>query len=446
MSNVMSNAMSNVRWIVRATALVLLALPFGNAGQSQADATTTSYEVGGIRVIHRRASNEIVAANLYLLGGSRQVTFENAGIEPLILAASERGSARFTRDQLRSVQARTGANVVVNPERDWTLYGLRTTVAAFRESWAAFADRLVAPTLDDAGVAAERYQLISALGQLADSPDGWAEHLADSVAFQGHPYGIDPRGTIASVTALNAAALREYHRTQFVRSRILLVVVGNLERALVDSAITATLARLPAGSYRWTLPDTIPRRPSTVHRVSRPLPTNYLVGYAPGPRADDPDFEALRVASAILSGRLFAEVRSRQSLTYAVSAPFVERAVGAVGLYVSTTDPLAAVNAMRAEIGNLQDYRVDAGALTQLIQQFITEYFLSNETNAAQANFLARAQLYEGDWRRGNAFRNSLRSVTPDDVQRVMRRWYRDINFAYVGDPARLPIAAVRGF
>ena len=38
-----------------------------------------------------------------------------------------------------------------------------------------------------------------------------------------------------------------------------------------------------------------------------------------------------------------------------------------------------------------------------LVQQFITEYFLDNETSGAQADFLARAELYRGDYRAGDA-------------------------------------------
>jgi len=42
---------------------------------------TTSFDVGGVRVILRQNNaNNVVAANLYLLGGSRQVTESNAGI------------------------------------------------------------------------------------------------------------------------------------------------------------------------------------------------------------------------------------------------------------------------------------------------------------------------------------------------------------------------------
>jgi len=430
----------------RALCLALVAAPSLSA-QSTQDSTTTGYSIGGVQVIHRRAAaNEIVSANLYLLGGSRQITFGNAGIEPFILAVSERGTARFSREELRRMLATTGSTIVYETERDWSMIGLRTTLAGFRQTWKGFAERIIAPKFDPADVQTERDQMLAALAQRRDSPDAWVAHLADSVAFVGHPYGIDPLGSERSVASFTPEGLRQYHREHFVKSRMLLVVVGDVDRRAVDSLVSATLATMPAGDYRWALPDTMPRRVASVYREARAVPTNYLVGYAPGPRANDPDYDALRIGCAILSGRLFAEVRSRQSLTYAVNAPFAERAVSAVGLYVSTTDPVAALNAMRDEVRALQELRIDGRSLVPLVQQFITEYFMSNETNAAQADFLARSQLYLGDWRKGRDFGNNLRAVTPADVQRVMRRYFHGLNFAFVGDPARLPDSALRGY
>jgi zinc protease len=44
-------------------------------------AATTSFDVSGVHVVLRQNNaNNVVAANLYLLGGSRQVTEANAGI------------------------------------------------------------------------------------------------------------------------------------------------------------------------------------------------------------------------------------------------------------------------------------------------------------------------------------------------------------------------------
>jgi len=54
---------------------------------------TTSFDVSGVHVILRQNdANNVVAANLYLLGGARQVTAANAGIEPILLDVSERGT------------------------------------------------------------------------------------------------------------------------------------------------------------------------------------------------------------------------------------------------------------------------------------------------------------------------------------------------------------------
>ena len=78
---------------------------------------------------------------------------------------------------------------------------------------------------------------------------------------------------------------------------------------------------------------------ASVHAVSRPLPTNYILGRYPGPRAGTEDYYALRIATAVLSGQLFGEIRSRRNLTYAVDAPFIDRGVSGGGLYVTTSQP-----------------------------------------------------------------------------------------------------------
>ena len=168
----------------------------------------------------------------------------------------------------------------------------------------------------------------------------------------------------------------------------------------------------------------------------RPLPTNYIQGTFAGPLANSADVPALRVATAALSGRLFAEIRSRRNLTYAVSASLRDRGVTSLGLYVTTTAPDTTIALMKAEARAIRDTRIDTELLRPLIQQFITEYFLDNETITAQADFLARAQLYQGDFQAGHRFVADLRAVTGADVQRVARRYFRNVRWAFVGDPS----------
>ena len=397
---------------------------------------TTSFDVGGIRVILRQSdANNVVAANLYLLGGSRQITAANAGIEPLLLEISDRGTRKYPRATLRRKMSLLGSEITTSPADDWTMFGIRTSREVFDSTWAIFADRVMQPALDPADVALIKSQFIAGIRQRRDNPDALAEFLADSIAFSGHPYGVPVVGTEASISSIDVKALREYHASQFVKSRMLLVVVGNVDRPHIERLVNSTLAALPQGSYTWTLPDRLPERESAVVIEQRDLPTNYILGYFSGPLASSEDYHALRIATSVLTGRMFAEIRTRQNLTYDVHSPFLDKAATAGGLSVSTVAPDTTLKLMRSAIRELQEGLLDPSGLERLARQFLTEYFLDNETNDAQANFLARAQLYRGDYRTAERFVEELRSVTPEAVRRVARRYMKGIRFAYVGNP-----------
>ena len=411
------------------------------------DTATSEFDVAGVRVILRNnTASDVVAAHVYLLGGTQQVTRRTAGIEPFLLSVAERGTRRYTKDALRRTLAKLGSTVEVEATQDWTLFGLRTLRDAFDSSWTAFADQLVAPRLDSADVEHVREQYLAAAQQRRSDPDALVALVADSVRFGDHPYAVDPRGTEQSITAISRAQLRAYHAAQIVKSRIIVVVVGNVDRRQVERLVRATLSTLPAGGYRWRAPALPTGGAGTAALIERPLPTNYILGYYVGPAASSRDYAALRIASAVLAGSLFSEIRSRRNLTYAVDAPFLERAIATGGVYVTTVAPDTTLALMRSELSMLQTELLDPLALRRLVQRFITDYFLKNETNADQATFLARSTLYLGDHREASRFVDALRRVTPEDLQRVARTYMKDFRFAYVGDPTKVNRARLERF
>jgi len=427
-----------LRRIAAFVAMLCMAAASGSA-QTAADTLTSSFTVDGIPVILRRnTSNNVVVANVYLLGGVRQVTRANSGIEPFLLSVSERGTAHYPKAVLRSKTSALGSDFVVAPSVDWTMFGARTITTVLDSTWAIFADRLMYPAIQPAEVELIRSQLLSAERQGQDDPDAYVSDLADSVAFAGHPYSISPTGNATSLATITPADLRQYQQSQIVKSRMLIVVVGDVTRAHLESLVHTTLGKLPAGSYKWSLPDPVPTAPSSAVLVQRDLPTNYLLGYVAGPLASSPDYTALRVAATVLTGQMFAEIRGRQNLTYDVHAPFLERAASASGLYVTTVAPDTTLKLMDLFIQQLQHETVTTEGLQRLELQFITQYFLDNETNASQADFLARSQLYQGDYRRAMSFVRDLRSVTPVAVQAAARKYMKNFHWAYLGDTTKV--------
>jgi zinc protease len=415
--------------------------------EAQTDTATTSFDVNGLKVILRRnTANDVVAANVYLLGGTQQLTPATQGIESFLLSASELGTKLFPKAAARRTLAQLGSTIVVAPREDWTLFGFTTIRSAFDSTWAVLADRIMEPTLDSADVELVRERMLSRIRLAEHSPDPLVNRLADSLAYVGHPYGFDPDGNESSLQSITLSALRNYQATQMVTTRMLLVVVGNMDRARLEPLVQKTLGQLPKGSYSWSPPP----QPSTLGRAlvvrEAQLPTNYLLGYYPGPSARDPDYNALRIATAVLSGRFFTEIRSRRNLSYEVEAPFVERALSNGGIYVTTTDPNQTLQLMHGEIDHLQRELIDPNGLERLVQQFITDFFLKNETNGDQATFLARAQIYQGDYRAANRFVDDLRRVRPEDVRRVARQYMHDFRFVYLGKPDALSRSLITQF
>ena len=127
--------------------------------------------------------------------------------------------------------------------------------------------------------------------------------LADSLEYVGHPYGSRWRERSPHCSPSHSTRFRNYEKSQIVTSRMLLVVVGNIDRAHLEPVIQRTLAQLPHGNYSWSPP----RPPAKLGRAlvvkEAALPTNYLLGYYAGPSAKDPDYQALRVATAVLRSR-----------------------------------------------------------------------------------------------------------------------------------------------
>jgi zinc protease len=415
------------------------AAPLTRASATTADTATSEFYVNGLHVILRRnTANDVVAANVYLLGGTQQLTPATQGIEAFLLAASERGTARYPGPVTRDRTARLGADIEIEPTADWTRVGFTTIRSAFDSTCAIMADRIAEPTLDSAQVEITRTALLSLVTRAETEPDALLTTLADSLEFAGEPYGLEATGTDATLRAISLAQLRQYERTQMITSRMLLVVVGNMDRAALEPLVQRTLGALPRGSYAWTAPPVPATQSRALVTRTMSLPTNYILGYYEGPPATSPDYEALRVATAVLGGRFFTEIRSQRNLSYAVDAPFVENAYATGGVYVTTVDPNTTLQLMRAGITRLQQETIDSDGLQRLVQQFITEYFLKNETNSDQASFLARFAIYDGDYRLADQFIANLRRVTAFDVQRVARKYMHDFRFVYLGDPSKL--------
>jgi len=398
-------------------------------------ALVSEFEVNGLKVLLKKREGSLtVAAGLFLRGGAANTTAENAGIEQLMLNASTEASSGFPRDKMRSELSRMGTTIGSGSNYDYSVLSLACTRLHFDRSWQIFADIIMRPSFTNEDVALDRDRMVVSLSDDVDSPDVYLQRLQDTVAYAGHPY-VNSNGTPAVISKLTPDHLRRYHDKMMETSRLLLVIVGDLNIADIRDLVAGTVGKLPRGTYKADPIPSLTFDRSSVSVTPRDLPTNYIQGLFTAPSLTSPDIYPMRVASSLLRDRVFEEVRVKRNLSYAPDAFLRTQAANVGGLYVTAVDANQSIRLMLNEIARLQHEAVSNDDIQAVVAQYLTTYYLGQETNAAQAAELAQYELIGGGWRNSVDFLEKLTAVTPADVQRVSQKYMRNIRFVVLGNP-----------
>ncbi len=409
-------------------------------------ALVTEFEINGLKVlVKRREGSQTVAAGLFIRGGAGNVSSANAGVEAFMLTVASEASANFPRDRMRKETARMGTVIGEGVNYDYSVLSMAATRTNFDRSWEIFTDVALHPSFTKDDVTLVQSRLLAGLQSEADDPDGYLQRLQERVAYVGHPYLNRPEGTAENIGRLTAEDLRAYHEKIMQTSRLLLVIVGDLDATQLKARITASFGKLPRGDYR---PQTLPAlsfTSSTVDVTTRELPTNYVQGLFTAPSITSPDIYPMRVAASLLRDRVFEEVRVKRNLSYAPDAFLRNQSANIGGLYVTAVDANQAVKVMLDEITRLQHEPIGRDDINAVIAQFLTTYYIGQETNAAQAAELAQYELIGGGWRNSLVFLEKLRAVTPAEVQRVAQKYMRNIRFVVLGNPKQIDKAVFTG-
>jgi zinc protease len=176
------------------------------------------------------------------------------------------------------------------------------------------------------------------------------------------------------------------------------------------------------------------------------------------PPLNSPDIYPMRIATAMLAQRVLEEVRFRRNLSYAPDAFLRTQGANIGGLYVTAVDANQAMQVMLFELGRLQRGKtlkagpegpvegpIDQDDIKASVAGYLTNYYLGQETNAAQAGDLAQAELIGGGWRSSVEYITRLRSVTPAEIQRVSQKYMRNIRFVVLGDPKAIDVNVFTG-
>jgi zinc protease len=295
-----------------------------------------------------------------------------------------------------------------------------------RQGLALLADTLIHPTFDREELEKKRTDILAAIRHEEDDLFRVAFNLFVQTLFPDHPYGLKTLGTPKAVGRLTHDDLLTWYRRYAVPNNLVLAIVGDVEAAALQREVARLFGTWPAAPL--ALPP-LGRDSQVVHGGHRYChkekeQTHILVGFR-GTSLQHPDRYALRVLESILSnqgGRLFVELREKQSLAYTVAARSLEGLDPFVFfIYIATSPEKAevALHGIRAELHKLRTHGVSPLEVERAKRYLIGSYDIELQKNSAQAATLAFDERYSLGVQEFEMYGQKILAVTPDMVQQI---------------------------
>ncbi len=193
---------------------------------------------------------------------------------------------------------------------------------------AIVAEELRAPAFSEEEFAKLKKQISGDLQRAMESPDYRANQAFSETVFPvGHPnYSPPTKEFLAAVQSATIDELKKFHAEHYGPAQATLVAVGDIDLDLLQSEIAKSFDGWSGGKPRGGFPDASApkeKKEQTISMADKPN-VSVIIGQASGMTYREPDALALRVATAVLgrgfTGRLMANVRDKEGLTYGISA------------------------------------------------------------------------------------------------------------------------------
>ena len=348
--------------------------------------------------------------------------------------AASGGTKSLEKDAFARRLAALGSDIAAGSTNDYSVFGAKTLTANFDTTFGLLADAFLVPALPASEIEIHRQGMLSELRHEQDDPDTHLSLRSWRQLFKGHPYENRSDGTAESVAAVTPAAVAAQLVKLREKSRLLVVVVGDVEPSRVAKLVRDAFGALPAGAFRdEPLAPPAFEKPA-LETESASIPTTYVTGAYPSAGFRDRDFYAAMVAHEHLHYRVFEEVRTKRNLSYSPRANLTwYSAVPRGRLYVTAVDPDAAMRVMFDEVAKLKTQPISAKDLESAKSTYATDHLLSSETSDGQALWLARAQIYAGDFRFETTLIDKVKAVTAAEVQAYANARIKNLQLEVVG-------------
>ncbi len=411
-----------------------------------------------IRLLARPSPSPLVTFRIVFTTGSAVEPRAKAGLAYLTAMMLAGGGTRdMTYQQIVDAMFPMAASVSAQVDKEMCTFAGATHVDNLKEYYKLLRAMLLDPGWREDDFQRVRDDAINAIKVGLRSND---EELGKEVLYQnlfeGTPYGHYSGGTVGSLEKLTLDDVKQFYRTQYSQSHLILGIAGGYPGGFVES-MKKDFRKLPAGAGfrpRMVPPPFIDAtRVAIVEKNTRSVA--FSIGFPIGVTRASPDYAALLLAASYLGqhrmsgGVLYDRMREKRGLNYGDYAyieyfpygmflmeppPNLARHFQIFQLWIRPVEPPAAMFALRLALHELDRFIKDGIPQDgfERTRDFLGKYVnVLTRTKGAELGYLIDSTYY-GTANYVPALKASLARLTRDDVNRVIQRYLRVDRLAIV--------------
>jgi zinc protease len=382
-------------------------------------------------IIKENRSIPIVSVQLSLLGGVRLEDEAQNGISQFTAVMVTKGTknqnslaiAKKVERMAGSLSGFSGNNSL----------GLTFTFLSqhFEEAFNLLTDVIRHPSFDPEEMEKRKRLILASIRQQEDDLGRLVFKLFRKTLFENHPYRMDTLGTLDSIQRMTANDLKEYYHRLLTPENMVLTVVGDVDEKQVVLAVQKGFGDLEKGFFSPPpVPQESPLKKARRAEISKAKEqAHFVLGFL-GTSLHHKDRHALEILDAALSGhggRLFRELRDKESLAYAldfVAQPNYDP--GYIGVYMGTHPRKleTAIEAVLRELKKVREEGLTEEEVDRAKRYLIGNFEIALQTNGAQASQFSLDELYGLGFDHYQKYPQKIQKVTKEEVNRVAKQYF----------------------
>ncbi len=390
----------------------------------------------------------LVSYRLAFLSGDANDPADNVGLTSAMTSMLTEGTESYSSRELAEKIERLGAGLHASSSDDFTIVSGSALTIYASDILQMMAEIVFKPAFPESELDLYRRNTIENLKYNRSQPNFLANEQVGRLLYGKHPYGITaPKSS--DIEKLTREQLEHARRTAFLPNNAVFIAVGNVRKDELLLEIDEHFGDWSPGDRHAhelpAVPDIIGRSLTIVDRPGSAQSNIVLANKAV--KRDHPDYFPLIVMNQVLgagaSSRVFMNLREEKGYTYGAYTRVDTKMLA--GDFEATAEVRTAVTGDSLkeffyELNLIRDEKVLDEELADA-KNFLTGVFpIRSETQEGLTNLIVNQELYGLPHDYLQTYRDHVKTVSIDDVQRVAKEHIHpdDLAIVVVGDAGEI--------